>query len=501
MGFPQLFGPTIFLAPAMAVALLFRFILIHPLTLKKALALGLIFSFGYYAYGYYWIPHTLAVFGDISAPWNFIMGSFLSLILLPQLLITAVLIHYKKNIPLIAVAFLYALLEYLLPQQFPAHIGHAWLNLAPYIGLAPYVGAPVFTFISLWFFVSLFVEKKFRLIPSMSFALFFLLNFLVPLNPLKAPENMMVRMMQPNIGNFLKLGAEQGHFSSQRDMFRFYRDLTLLPVKDNKKLDLIIWPETAYPTMLTSELMRSDQTLLPPIVLAMVEQTQTPLYFGGYDSRPENQSNSDYQSEYNAGFLVNPETTGAQFSGVYRKMRLIPFGEGLPFGPLNPWLATYIKNISFFAQGEEFTSFELKNGKRFISAICYEVLFADFIREMLQAQKNPPHFLVNITNDSWYGKTTEPYQHFFLAKWRAVEFNLPLVRATNTGLTRVVLPDGSELGNGGLFVAENSDIEFKVEKDPTPTLYQRFGIFVLVLIFVLLYFAEKLFVKQVKNRE
>jgi len=493
MGFPNLLGHTLFLAPAISIALILRLILIHSFSLKRKLGLCLFFALGFCTFGYYWIPQTLSVFGEINAPWNFLMGSALSLILIPQLFGTTLLIHYKKNLPLIVYPFVFALLEYFLPQQFPGHVGHGWLNMAPYLGLAPYVGVPVFTFISLWFLLSLFTEKKFRLFPTASFLIFLTLNLIIPLNPVKNPEKIFVRMMQPNIGNFLKLGAEQGHFASRREMFKFYYDLTLAPTLDGKKLDLIIWPETAYPELLSSSVIKNDPELVPFIVKDLVTKTQTELFFGGYDSQSENVNDSNFQTEYNAGFLISLENNLPLLSQTYRKIRLIPFGEGLPFGPLNKWLSGYIKNISFFAQGEEFSSFKLNNEKRFVSAICYEVLFSDFIKDMLQAQKEPPHFLLNITNDSWYGKTMEPYQHFFLAKWRALEFNLPLVRSTNTGLSRIALPDGRELGNGGLFTAENIDLEFVVEKDPVATIYQRFGIFILIGLFSILYFAQRFF--------
>ena len=82
----------------------------------------------------------------------------------------------------------------------------------------------------------------------------------------------------------------------------------------------------------------------------------------------------------------------------------------------------------------------MENGFRFIGIICYEILFSQYLRTYLNRQSRPPHFIVNLSNDSWYGDSAEPYQHRFLAHWRALEFNLPIIRMTNTGISSVLLP-------------------------------------------------------------
>jgi apolipoprotein N-acyltransferase len=95
------------------------------------------------------------------------------------------------------------------------------------------------------------------------------------------------------------------------------------------------------------------------------------------------------------------------------------------------------------------------------------------------------HLIVNHTNDSWYGDTAEPHQHLFLSKWRALEFRLPIVRSTNTGISSVIYPDGSESRRLG--VGEKGSLDVAVplgSGEATP--YQRFGIYPLVALFVLL---------------
>ncbi len=155
---------------------------------------------------------------------------------------------------------------------------------------------------------------------------------------------------------------------------------------------------------------------------------------------------------------------------------LIPFGEGLPFGPLNPYLAKIIQNISYFAKGNRYTKFTLRNNKSFITAICYEILFSDYIRTFLNhSGAKKPDFLINLTNDSWYGNTSEPYQHQYLSHWRALEFQIPIVRMTNTGISSILYPDGSESQRLKLFEVDTMDLDLHTPKSEA-TLWQHYGL-------------------------
>jgi apolipoprotein N-acyltransferase len=96
--------------------------------------------------------------------------------------------------------------------------------------------------------------------------------------------------------------------------------------------------------------------------------------------------------------------------------------------------------------------------------------------------------MINITNDSWYGNTMEPYQHLFLSKWRALEFNIPIIRSTNTGITSIIYPNGLESVRSELFREQNLDITLEL-KDRQSTIYQRFGLsFLYVIMFLLVIF-------------
>jgi len=180
---------------------------------------------------------------------------------------------------------------------------------------------------------------------------------------------------------------------------------------------------------------------------------------------------TNFKSEYNSAFHINNEGI---LEKTYHKHILIPFGETLPFGPLNKFLSQYIQNISFFSEGIKYPLFNLGSDHTFITTICYELLKPEFIRSYLNSIKRRPGAIINLTNDSWYGDTMEPEQHLFLAKWRALEFNLPIIRATNTGISSIILPNGQEPKRLGILKTGNLDFSLQLYKT-APTPFQIFG--------------------------
>lgn len=502
-GFPLKGFPSFFLAPIVALILLSsRLTLLSPDKsthhLGKDFLRVWIFSLGAWLLGYAWIPETLRIFGEIVFPFNYLLGSLASLLILPQFFALLFCLYalsrlVKKEglrfflLKPLTLAGAMVLIEEFLPQLFPTHLGHPWLSLAPYLGLAPYVGVPLFSFFSYWlgFEVLSFVKEKrlprlrvaFLCVP---FLLFLLLNILFPLKYVpQEGKGLELRLVQVNIESYLKLASEKGSTRAVSEVFKKYIDTTLTPRE--KPLDLLIWPETAYPYTVDTRLWQSGEKALPEIFDRVGGVLRADMVWGGYEwGAPAN--DDDFETTYNGTFhFAYDPIRGMSFKNVYRKMRLIPFGETLPFGPLNPLLGSVIKNISYFKKGQNYQLFTTKKETRFISAICYEILFSSFVRDYLKAVPQAPHFLVNLTNDSWYGDTNEPLQHLFLAKWRALEFDLPLIRSTNSGISGVFYPDGTEEKRLEYGVQGALDLELKL-KERSATLYERFGFGVTFLI-------------------
>lgn len=199
---------------------------------------------------------------------------------------------------------------------------------------------------------------------------------------------------------------------------------------------LVIWPEASTPFYFDV-----DGAMAEPI-RRLARETGTTFVIGtdefeaGIDGGPDR--------FFNAAALVGPD---GRTQASYRKIRLVPFGEYVPFKRLLFFVGPLIESVSDFSPGEELTLFEAE-GARFNVAICYEVIYPDLARSaVLQGSQ----LLTTITNDAWFGRSSAAYQHFEQATVRAVEQGRYLVRAANTGITGAVDPYGRVLASTPLF--------------------------------------------------
>ncbi|OFZ15228.1 MAG: apolipoprotein N-acyltransferase [Bdellovibrionales bacterium GWA2_49_15] len=502
-GFPLLGSRYyFFLGPTLGLVFLLNPLLvseIHKHRVSSWCKAFLVFSMGLYFLGLYWIPYTLKEFGAIPVPLNYALGVLFSVFLLPQfyfLLLTVFVLNKKINLkekPLQWSFFLSltaALLELLIPQQFPIHLGHSWFFLAPFAGLAAYFGVGIFSVFSyfvVFFFLFSAKNKRTAGIIVGGFIFFLGLNIGLGRGQIKArqlapQQTLAIKIIQANIGNNLKISAEAGHKDSLENVLALYQGLSTNPTPRGP--DLIIWPETAYPDLISSAKIRSNDVPIPPVFRQVLEMSGASILFGGYDQNINHDRYDLFESEYNTAFMFAPDFT---LPAVYHKHQLIPFGEGLPFGPLNRPLSVLLSNISFFAKGTEYPLFQLPKGTSFITAICYEILFPDFLRTYVAKVSSYPNFIINLTNDSWYGDTAEPEQHLFLAKWRALEFGIPIIRSTNTGISVVIDPGGHE--SSRLSVAEVGNLDLKIDySNQLPTFFAKFGNIVLWILWGLVAF-------------
>jgi len=151
----------------------------------------------------------------------------------------------------------------------------------------------------------------------------------------------------------------------------------------------------------------------------------------------------EYYDAYNGAALFLPDSESCQ---TYGKIILVPFGERIPYADHLPFLIKPLQwgvGISNWARGKDTTVFNLDTREDFSTVICYESVFPGFVREF--ARKGAD-FLVIITNDGWYGKSSGPYQHAAYATFRAVENRRSVVRSANTGISEFIDPYGRYIG-------------------------------------------------------
>ena len=401
---------------------------------------------------------------------------------------------FSKAAGTLLFASLLTLVEHYTPAQFPTHIGSPWVAIGKWLGYASVGGLPIYSFFSylvVFEVVGFATTRRLSKLNIISVLLFIITNPFLNHKYQPNGKELNIRVVQANISNFLKLDSESGSYPSVKAVIERYKNLSMQSYPSGEKPDLIIWPETAYPYSIYTDKNDLSNTLLPGVFQEIISYWHTEMFIGGYDNLKRDKVGDYYQTEYNAAFLFSAYK---QVKDVYHKQILIPFGETLPLGPLTPYVAKYIRNIAFFSVGEKFTLFKLSTGHQVIAAICYEVLKADYIREYLNQLPERPHALINITNDSWYGDTAEPEQHLFLTKWRALENQLPIIRSTNTGITSVIFPDGSESARLPVGYTGNLDLSLKLA--PTlPTVYQRFGFLTLLPLWLLYFIFHQVLLK------
>jgi apolipoprotein N-acyltransferase len=192
----------------------------------------------------------------------------------------------------------------------------------------------------------------------------------------------------------------------------------------------LIWPESAFPFFLSreSEALAQIAELLPD---------RTVLITGGVRPADTAPSARGATRAYNSVYMIDHDGT---ILSVYDKVHLVPFGEYLPFQTVLEKLGVMqlTKVQGGFLAGDRHRTYSIPRAPRVLPLICYEIIFPG---DVVPAGERPG-WLLNVTNDGWFGISTGPYQHFQQARVRAIEEGLPLVRAANTGISAIVDPLG-----------------------------------------------------------
>jgi apolipoprotein N-acyltransferase len=223
----------------------------------------------------------------------------------------------------------------------------------------------------------------------------------------------------------------------------------------------LIWPESAFPFFLTREADALAQiaTLLPE---------GTVLITGAIRAPEGAAPNAAVTRAYNSIYVIDHD--GSVLS-VYDKVHLVPFGEYLPFQDLMERLGfmQLTKVAGGFIPGDRRRILTAPRAPSFAPLICYEIIFPG---AAVPAGKRAG-WMLNLTNDGWFGISSGPYQHFQQARLRAIEEGLPLVRAANTGISAVVDPLGRIVRS--LPLGSEGVLDAPLPKPMTVTPYARVG--------------------------
>ena len=205
--------------------------------------------------------------------------------------------------------------------------------------------------------------------------------------------------------------------------------------------ELIVWPESSYPYALPRDFAQDFPAGDPRRVRGDV---QTPTLFGSVMVTPGARTGKE-RFPYNTALMMD---AAGRITGKFDKVFLLIFGEYIPFYEYIPWFTEVFPDASNFNRGSEPAVFPFHlRGRDFRLGplVCYEDILPGFTRKTAALG---PNLFVNITNDAWFGKTAEPYQHLALSVFRSVEHRLDMVRAVNTGVSAHIDAVGRVLVSG-----------------------------------------------------
>lgn len=430
-------------------------------TKRQSFLTGWAYGGGYFITGLYWI--SAALFVDI-AQWGWVLP--LSLIVGPALLalmfysfIPLLAHHWRHHHTAHTLLFctIWAAIEWLrghILTGFPWNLpGYMWQHVLPVAQITAVVGIYGLTLLTLlWAAVpALWSPRRLRLVMIASFIAVLSFGFirLLPITAV-ASDQPLVRIVQGNLPQTAKWDKEE-----QARNLALHTELS----DRTTPADIVVWPETAVTQdmILSPDTARFIASQLPPGSVGIL---------GSLRVTGDIQVNPAF---HNGLYVLDSD---GRVLDSYDKFHLVPFGEYIPFRRylnMTP-IAAGISGIGDFTPGPGPRTLAL-DGRipPFSPLICYEVIFPGNVTD----KANRPAWLVNFTNDAWYGRSAGPYQHVEISRIRAIEEGLPLVRAANTGISIVVDAYGRTTAQLGL--NERGALTTRLPDALPPTLYARWG--------------------------
>ena len=460
--------------------------------LKNTFWLGWLAGVTYYLGSLYWITVTMVRYGGINLPSSIGILLLLAVYLAFYVGLFTLIIQYLQGkkagmnsfllrwhsgragsrqglistLPIaISAPIVWTALEYIRSFFF---IGFPWNNLgysqflmSPVVQIAEFTGVYGVSFLIVLINVTLYTlffsqesqvfKGKLLVFSSLGLILTLSYGFYVLAHPGVSKEALTATVVQGNIDQSIKWNPRY-----QEQVFETYERLSLQSL--SQKPDLIVWPETAVPFFFNFDPPRREE------LIRLVREMKVHLVFGGIDAKPSRRG-QDYVY-LNSAFFLSPE---GKLLDKYDKIELVPFGEYVPYQKVFFFVDKITKAVGELEPGREYKVMVLGNHK-FGVVICFEVIFPNLVRKFIDRGAN---FMVNITNDAWFGRTAGPYQHMAMVTFRSIENRIPIIRAANTGISGFVDPYGRIIASTDLFV--ETALTHNIFPGSSRTFYTRFG--------------------------
>ena len=420
------FSPyNLFIAPIVGLAGLFYFWQISH-TPKQAAKVGFSFGLGFFIAGIYWIYISLHDVGGMP----FWMAGIATLGLCAFLALFPALVGFlakRSHRLLMTAAIVWVLAEWVRSWIFTGFpwlsIGYSQVPFSPLAGYAPVFGAfgvSAACAISASLLASIYLNHQ-RQRAILALSGIWLIGALISLIPWTTPAGkpLNVTLLQGNIAQELKWD----------EAIAFQTINQYLSMAKQAKGELVILPETALPISVDTQLQDASQDQVLSAFNTVAQEQHKAILLGLVAK--------DKEAYFNSVLGFNSVDNRPQF---YHKYHLVPFGEFIPLKAVFGWVYRDWLNmpLSDLSRGEKYQQpIQLANQKIAVN-ICYEDVFGEeIIRQLPQAT-----LLVNVSNDAWYGRSNAADQHMQFSQMRALETGRTMLRATNTGSTTIISPQG-----------------------------------------------------------
>jgi apolipoprotein N-acyltransferase len=464
--------------------------------LWRAAAVGWGFGFGYFLFGTYWIGYAFYVDAKrnavLMAPSVAALSATLALFYAAAAVLAAVLWRrgYARILAFVLAFFCAEAARGYLFTGFPWNLfgealaaNDALMQMAAYIGVYGLTLAALFVFSAPAAAIAAPSARFARLWPPLiCSALALTAGYAFGIERLRQTageeEGVRVRIVQPNIPQAEKWQPENRNWILGRALDLSRKGTT---GEDIAAFTHVIWPESSVPLLFglnrgifSAEVKESLTKLIPP---------GTSLIIGAERAEGELLPQGRYRFDrvFNSLFVLGE---GAEISAIYDKIHLVPFGEYVPFRSvlnLIGFSAFSHRLDGFEAGSNEAPLLQTPGAPAFLPLICYEIIFPGRVKN----ETERPKWLVNVTNDAWFGPSIGPYQHLHQVRIRAVEEGLPVMRAANTGISAVIDPFGRVLAQ--LDLDKAGTLDQRLPRALPITFYEktRYPLFIALFLFPL----------------
>ena len=465
---PYGFWPVALVSPAILYALL-----MPQMSSKRAFVIGQAYGTGLWCVGAFWLYTSIHVYGDTPVWLALIMIALMGLGMGLFHGFLALIFNRVVGKQPLSFAALWVLQEWMKTWLFTGFpwlfVGYAFTEQYWLSSLAPVAGVFAVSFVAVLLAASLVELLRRRggyMIPASALLVVSCALWLI--NPQwtkpKGTPDLSVSLIQGNIPQDLKWLTEY-----QIETLKIYANLT----RTEWGRDIVLWPESSIP------MFQTDAVGFITEMVKMAKETNTTWVTGiPYKDEAAFDAKTDkYPPFYNSVIAL-----GAEAEGLYKKQRLVPFGEYIPFeGMLDilPNLAGSQEILSY-SRGSDNQSPLRVRGHNLGAAVCYEVAYPDTTR------KNAINtdFLLTISNDAWFGTSAGPLQHLQMVQMRALENGRWFMRATNTGVTAIIDHKGRIVERAPQFkrTVLRGDIQARVGNTP----FMNFGNYPILILIALL---------------